>query len=129
MTLIDTSAWIEFFRRQGNPEGKKRVAELINRDEAVFSCPIQFELLAGARPGEVGDIDLALSFATHIKFSHQHWLEAARLEKELRRKGITIPRDDILVAALAKTERLPILAYDNHFQLLRDQGKILLKLV
>ena len=45
MTLIDTSAWIEFFRAKGDAALKSRVADLISFGEAAYTCPIHFELL------------------------------------------------------------------------------------
>ncbi len=56
MTLIDTSAWIEFFRRKGDALLKARVLEILTGDAAGYTCPIRFELVLGARPEEMADL-------------------------------------------------------------------------
>ena len=52
MTLIDTSAWIEFLRRSGDPTVKAHVASYPDAGQAATCGPIEFELLSGARPAE-----------------------------------------------------------------------------
>ena len=66
MTLIDTSAWIEFFRARGDAILKSRVADLISFGAAAYTCPIRFELLVGARPQEMSDLRAGLGFASSI---------------------------------------------------------------
>ena len=115
MMLVDTSAWIEFFRKQGDPKVKHAVARQLQRDEAAFTCPIRFELLSGARPNEVADVTQALSLSHHLPFEPGDWLEAAKLERELRRVGLTIPRNDLFVATVAIRAGVKILCRDQHF--------------
>lgn len=122
MTLIDTSAWIEFLRRAGDPVVKGRVASLIEAEQAAVCGPIEFELLAGARPTETPDIHTAVSFCTVLEFSSACWRHAADLERALRANGITVPRDDILVASAALEHGTPIYCCDAHFELMRDKG-------
>ena len=43
------------------------------------------------------------------------WLEEATLERDLRRVGITIPRNDLFVATVAIRTGLKILCRDQHF--------------
>ena len=53
MKLVDSSAWVEFLRRKGDSKIKHIVARLLEVDQAAYTCPIQFELLSGVRPGEM----------------------------------------------------------------------------
>ncbi|MCI5219822.1 MAG: hypothetical protein D3914_11715 [Candidatus Electrothrix sp. LOE2] len=46
--LIDTSAWIDFFRDTGGAAGDM-VAELIQLDQAYLTGPVMAELLHGAK--------------------------------------------------------------------------------
>ena len=127
MILIDTSAWIEFFRKRGDPNVKKRVAFYIEKDQATYTCPILFELLAGARDKEISDIEVSFSFCNWIPFDSQCWKRAACLERELRAKGVTVPRDDIFVASVAILNELPLYSTDAHFQLMIKRGDVGLK--
>lgn len=129
MTLIDTSAWIEFFRRSGNPDVKGRVASYLDASVAAVCGPIEFELLVGARASERGDISTALSFCTVLDFSGACWRRAADVERALRQKGVTVPRDDIFVAAASVEHAVPLFAHDAHFELMRTKGDLKLQLL
>ena len=43
---------------------------------------------------------------------------AGKMGAALRKKGITMPLSDLLIAALAKSHGLTVLTLDNHFQIL-----------
>jgi len=68
MTLIDTSAWIEFFRKTGDPQVKRRVAAYVELGEAAYCGPVEFELVTGARPSEIRDVDTALKLKFPCRF-------------------------------------------------------------
>ena len=128
MTLIDTSAWIEFFRRDGGPEVKRRVAAYIDVGESAYCGPVHFELMTGARPSEMNDVRAALSFSLLLDFPIGCWQRSAEVEKHLRAKGVTVPRDDIFVAATAMHHGVPVYAHDPHFALMRAKGGLPLRL-
>jgi len=129
MTLVDTSAWIEFLRKDGVPEVKSRVAAKVELGEAAHCGAVLFELLTGARPSEMSDVREALSFSVLLDFPVACWERAGNLERSLRVKGVAVPRDDIFVAAAALEHDMPVLAHDSHFALMRDRGKIPLQLL
>ena len=54
VTLIDTSAWIEFFRPKGDPHVKALVRDLVAIKQAAYTCPVAFELVTGASQGRDG---------------------------------------------------------------------------
>jgi len=128
MILIDTSAWIELLRKHGDAEVKACVARYLSIEEAAFTCPIRFELLSGAKDAERASVEEALSFGHHVPFTEAHWAKAAEVERSLRARGVTVPRDDVFVAAVAMESRVAILCKDGHFDLMRDRGQLPLKL-
>lgn len=115
MKLVDTSLWVEFLRQKGDPKVKHEVARLIEGDLAAYTCPIRFELLSGVRPEEEADLEQAFAFSQHIPFECDDWRAAARLEGQLRRRGVTVPRNDLFVATVAIRSRLPVACRDTHF--------------
>ena len=121
MVLIDTSAWIEFLRPQGNPDIKARVADLISLGTAGYTCPIRFELFLGARPHELEDLHEALGFASRLIASPGHWDASAELGAALRLKGLNYPALDLLIASVASAGEIPLLTRDTHFFSIRDQ--------
>ena len=129
MTLIDTSAWIEFLRKNGRLEIKQRVAACLDRGETAYCGPIEFELLSGIRAGEEADIHDAFRFSERLDFPAACWRRAAQIERGLRAKGVTIPRDDIFVAAAALHHDVALYSCDPHFVLIRDKGRIPLRLL
>jgi predicted nucleic acid-binding protein len=129
MTLIDTSAWIEFLRRTGRAEIKQRVAALLELDEAAYCGPIEFELLSGARDSETADLRTALRFSERLDFPAACWQRAAQIESTLRAKGVTVPRDDVFVATAALHHKVSLYSCDPHFTLIRDKGHLPLRLL
>jgi len=129
MILIDTSAWIEFLRRGGDPVTKSRVAAYIEMGEAAYCGPIESELLVGARQREKADVEAALGFTTLLAFPLECWRRSAAIEKQLRARGVTVPRDDIFVGAAALHHAVAIFSDDPHFALMRDRGGLPLTLV
>lgn len=121
MTLIDTSAWIEFFRRKGDPLLKNRVFEIIGSDKAAYTCPIRFELVLGARPEEMADLLNGLDLVKRISLTPEHWDHAATLGAELHSRGVRIPASDLLIAIVARDADIPLLTKDRHFNLLQEK--------
>ena len=119
MKLIDSSAWVEFLRRKGDPAVKHHVARLLSADQAAYTCPIRFELLSGVKPAEEEDLEQAFHLSRHFPFERNDWSEAALLERQLRAAGLTIPRNDLFVAAVAIRAGLPVVCRDAHFDAMR----------
>ena len=129
MTLLDTSVWIEFLKKRGDRDVKLRVASMMEAGETAHCDPVLFELLCGARENEVPHIREALGFSLCLDFATREWERAAWLENRLRRQGITIPRDDLFVAAVGLTNKVPLFALDHHFEIIRDVADAGLRLV
>src|SRR5271168_2814981 len=115
MKLVDSSAWVEFLRRKGDSQIKHIVARLLQVDQAAYTCPVRFELLSGVRPGEENDLEQAFALSHHFPFEQSDWIEAARLERQLRARGFSLPRNDLFVATVAVRTGLVILCRDAHF--------------
>lgn len=129
MILIDSSIWIEFFRKSGAPNSKAKVQSLLRDGEGAYACPTYFELLVGAREGEVNYIKEILSSVHREIFRPHHWESAAELMKRLRKKGYTLARGDIFLSAVALETGWPILCADRHFDTIRDEGDSRLQVI
>ena len=122
MTLIDTSAWIEFFRPKGDPRIRALVRDLMASKEAAYTCPVAFELHTGARKEELGDLHTALELASRIILLPAHWDLAGSSNAGLKAKGINLPASDLLIAIVAHSQQLPLLAKDAHFEMIREHS-------
>ncbi len=121
MTLIDTSAWIEFFRSRGNPEVKAAVRDLISTRQAAYTCPVAFELFAGAREHEKEDLNTGLGLCSRVHLLPEDWDAAGMLAGSMHAKGVRIPPSDVLIATTAIRRQLPVLTTDSHFNLLKKE--------
>ncbi|MSU20870.1 MAG: PIN domain-containing protein [Pedosphaera sp.] len=119
MKLIDSSAWVEFLRRKGDPVAKQIVARLMQADLAAYTCPVRFELLSGVKPEEEADLEKAFAFSHHFPFEGDDWRAAGALERQLRAKGLSVPRNDLFVATVAIRTGLTVTCRDTHFDTVR----------
>ena len=118
MILIDTSAWVEFFRDTRSPVCE-RVSALLDADVAT-SHPIRMEVLAGARDeAHLGQLRRLLARASLIPPEPADFEEAAGLYRRCRRGGETVRRlIDCLIAAGAIRAGVSVLHADHDFDVL-----------
>lgn len=122
MILIDTSAWIEFFRPKGDPLIKARVRDIISIKEAAYTCPVAFELITGARKEKLDDLRTGLGLSSRIAMLPEHWDIAGSLNAMLRAQGVNLPASDLLIATVAHAGKMPLLAKDSHFETIRERS-------
>jgi predicted nucleic acid-binding protein len=103
--LVDSSAWIEYFRRTGS-RADVQVSDLVERPEpaAGVTEPVVMELLGGARDSanfrRIRRLTTAMPLCPVLP--EVDFTEAGALFKMLRDKGITIRSwNDCLIAAVA----------------------------
>lgn len=114
LTLVDTSAWIAFFR------GEEPVASLVDQvlaDGSAALCGVvELELRRGIRAGERETV-IPLLMSTHrLPTTETDWASAGDLLASLRRTGVTIPSTDGLIAHLALRHEAVLLERDEHFR-------------
>jgi len=91
------------------------VATLIELDQAAFTCPIHFEILSGAHDSEIELVKETFALIERHPFRPEFWDRAADLDRRLRKKGVTIPRDDLFIAVAADRLGLTLVCKDKHF--------------
>lgn len=118
MLLVDTSIWIEVFRRESRFE-LTRIAEV---DEWVVCLPVIQEVLQGFRDESAHRTALGALLAMPIVESPLEeavFLEAAELFRAARRVGRTVRSGvDCLIAACAIRHDLEVLHHDRDFEIL-----------
>ena len=119
MTLVDTSAWIDALRADGNQEVRRGVAELLTAGQAVLCDMVVLELWNGAG-GEEERAKLRRLFDTLRIYAVDGpvWEQAGALARRCRAIGITVPATDLLIATTAHVNSLSLLHADEHFTLL-----------
>ena len=113
--LIDTSAWIEALRKDGDALIRQKVASLIASGEAAFCELVRLELWNGARgeaeKAKLADIEQAI---TNLPIDEETWKLAMDLARASRGSGLTIPCTDLVIGACARRHGATLLHRDSH---------------
>jgi predicted nucleic acid-binding protein len=121
MILIDTSAWIAFFR--GRDPVASLVDEAIANNEAALCGPVATELRRGLLNRRERNKVLPLLDACHaLAQPEQLWTEAGELGFALRKRGVTCKTIDLLIATYALSHSVLMLTTDTDFAMMRKAG-------
>lgn len=121
--LVDTSAWIEFFRKK--EPYFTIVSDLIDNDRACCIGLILAELLQGAKSKK--ELDVLKEFVHVFDFlpeSSELWQKAGELSFVLQRKGKKVGLSDCYIAAVTKSCDAGLLTLDKHFQIIKKEMNI-----
>lgn len=125
MIVVDSSAFIEYYRPQGNTLASQLVGEAIANDQVLVNGIIQAEIVAFAPSKR----EFALLTADFTAF---HWLEltkevfnlATELGFAMRQKGFTLPTTDLIIAATAVYTEATLYHLDKHFVIIGDNTSL-----
>ena len=119
MTLVDSSAWIEFLRDTGSP-ACLQVRELLGLNDAATCNAVRMEVFAGARDdSHLATLSRALAQAAIIPMQASDYDAAATLYRRCRRQGETVRKlIDCLIAAIAIRAGIAVLYNDRDFDVL-----------
>jgi len=115
MVLVDTSVWIELFRKRGSLD----LEAIVDFDEVVTCLPVIQEVLQGFRDEDAflraRDAMLALPIV-ESPLERDVYLHAASLYRTARRNGLAIRSSaDCLIGACAIRNNLVVLHRNRDF--------------
>jgi predicted nucleic acid-binding protein len=118
VVLVDTSVWIEVFRRPA----RFRLEDVVEFDEVVTCLPVVQEVLQGFSDERAFRLAREAMYALPIvesPLSSGVFDQAIDLYRRARRSGITVRSGvDCLIAACALRHGLPVLHHDRDFDAL-----------
>jgi len=121
VTLVDTSAWIDFF--QGRSPFASVVDHLLELGEVAICGPIETEIRRGIRSkAQKLQVLSYLEGCEFLKQPENLWIEAGELGFLAGRKGVTIKTLDLLIATYAIAHETSLLTKDSDFELLARTG-------
>ena len=121
--LVDTSVWIEFFRKK-EPYFRK-VSKMIDNDSIWCSGLILAELLQGAKGiKEYNTIKEFLHIFNFIDESPFLWEKAGKLSFELRNRGKAVGLADCYIAVSALENGLSLFSTDKHFSVIQKTASL-----
>lgn len=115
--LVDSSVWIEFFRK--NEPYHSLVSQLMDDEQVVCCGVILAELMQGAKSDkELAVLEDFLQVFSFIPESPELWAAAGKLSYQLRRKGVTVGLSDCFIAVAAASAKAQVATLDCHFEAL-----------
>ena len=118
LVLADTTVWIHFLRGAGTAV-RETLAPLIVSDRLATAPVIVMELLCGAKAQKDFDqLQEDLAALRCLETTPEIWAEASRLAFTLRRKGLTVPLTDTLIATHALHHDALLLHDDRHYDMI-----------
>lgn len=125
MILVDTSAWIDFFR--GIEPVAEAVDRLLDTNEVALCGPVIVEIRRGIRTRAERARVLPLLEGCHLlEQPARLWQDAGELGWFLGRRGATVKSLDLLIASYALTHGVAVLTRDGDFELMKRAGVRLL---
>lgn len=123
--LVDTSAWVLSFKSSGHEKLKIFLKETIDRNQAVITPFIILELLQGCKTEKEFDVlKTRLESLESFPIEDISWEKIYGLGFSLRRKGLTIPTMDLLIAFLSIEKDFVLLHHDHHFRLIAKHSRL-----
>ena len=113
--LLDTSVWIDALR--GKTSSIVAITQELLNDDRVLTCgPVIFEIKRGLRPPERNKILPLFDALIRLSVDETIWDAAGDLDASLRKKGITIPPMDVIIAQMCLHHNVFLFTIDEHFR-------------
>lgn len=113
--FIDTSVWIPYFRDGGSEYGDF-IDALIDENRVHINGIVLAELLTEARsPAEMDRLSLALAGLKFVPTDWNSFQSAGRSGFALKKKGISVPLSDIIIATDCVDHGLVLVESDKHY--------------
>lgn len=121
MVLVDTSAWVEFFRATESAVHHRVRRDLGGLSQLATTDVVLMEVLAGARdPRHLQQLRRLLNGCHMLPVQGlSDFEDAAAIYRTCRAQGVTVRRlTDCLIASVAVRARVPLLHADHDFDLI-----------
>lgn len=126
MILVDTTVWIDLFRNRETREVVTLTA-LLEEGEDICTCGvIVTEVLQGIRDDrEHARTRRALEVLISLPMTHETFVRAAEIYRDLRKRGLTIRNSiDCMIAAVAIEHDVALLHNDKDYSTIATLGAL-----
>jgi predicted nucleic acid-binding protein len=120
MVLVDTSVWIDFFRGTSSKQADALKSLLVENADICVCGVILTEILQGIKvDSQFKKTNELLDAAVFLPMTRETYIQAAKLYRKLRKKGLPVRKPiDCMIAAVGIEHDVPLLHNDKDFQLL-----------
>jgi len=113
--LIDTSVWVDFFRKKESLVSVK-VREYLKLNQVCYAGPILVELYQGAKTQrEIEILDQLFDTISYIDITRDHYHHAGMVSQKAAREGKVFSTIDVILAVLAHDGGFSLFSLDRHF--------------
>ncbi|MGM0366649.1 MAG: type II toxin-antitoxin system VapC family toxin [Actinomycetota bacterium] len=113
--IVDTSVWIEYFKN--NKEYAPFIDDNLNLENILITGIIISELLQGVKGSKEYDmLSSSIVAIPYIECIYEDWVKTGKMLYDLRKKGISIPLTDALIAAIALRNNASVWTLDKYFK-------------
>jgi predicted nucleic acid-binding protein len=118
--LVDSSIWIHGFGSRVPEDLKRQLKDLLEADNTVITEMIRLEVIVGARSAaEFGKYRGDFELVRCLEVTRKDWESAEDLSFTLNRAGSRVGAADLLIAAVAISNRVPLWHADADFERIR----------
>jgi predicted nucleic acid-binding protein len=115
MILLDTSVMVNIWRKPTH-----QAHQALRTHVPHVAGVTRAELMHGAKDsGDLAWMERALADFQNVSAQDETWVQHGRNLYNLRRAGVTVPFQDVLLATLAIENGLEVWTYDAHFQMMQ----------
>jgi len=114
--LVDTSVWIDFFAGRDLPHVDVLEQCILDNEDLALCGIILTEILQGIADDTTHRrVRRYLSPLIMLPMPETVFVRAADIYRKLRKKGITIPPMDVIIAQVCLHHKVSIFTLDEHF--------------
>ncbi|MBI1870619.1 MAG: PIN domain-containing protein [Chlamydiae bacterium] len=119
--LVDSSVWIDFFRKKSSPEGEA-LDRLLEENRVCTVDLIKVEIVGGAKTlQQFEDLKSYFDALPLLEEPQGLWENMMHLQFNLHRKGIQgVGIPDLMIAVMAQTYHKVIFTRDHDFKRIRN---------
>jgi predicted nucleic acid-binding protein len=114
--LVDSSLWIDYFRRQTPLAVKIQIDQIVNNPDIVTCEPILFELLRAASRADSARIEEYFATIPVLPAPEALWTDARILGQKCSNSGFLPRALDLLIAQIGLHHSATITTFDDHFR-------------
>jgi predicted nucleic acid-binding protein len=119
MVLVDSNIWIRANQPKGDLLAKVALESLLEEDEAAFCGPVKLEVLGAMRPLSRPRFDAYFSLVPYLGMDAATWGQSVAIGRALYDQAkVTLPWNDVLIAAIAQRNNCRVYTMDDHFKTL-----------
>ena len=116
MILIDASVSVRYLRT-----ASPAIREVLISIDCAICGVTRAEILHGARtPGDAADLCAAMDAFIQLPIHQETWDHLGQHLASLRAKGLPMPFQDVLLAAVALDHDADVWSYDSHFRAMQN---------